>query len=217
MKNKQINPLVILMLLTLSFLNIQDVQAQETSAKSIQKSIFSLEIDPIVPVVLHGFSGHVMWKPKHSNHLVYGLAIIVGGELPSFVINMNPKNKDQGWNYRINQGLGVEIEYYYKEVNTSWFSGLQLFTQEINLTNDNVPSVTEHRTNTGMAVITTGYKWYPFSKGHFYIKPWAGIGFSGVLKGAFSPEVIPNTIVRSYTYHISPITPYAAIHLGYTF
>lgn len=217
MKNKLLKTLVVLIALTLMFNNIQNIQAQEISLKAKQKSIFSVEIDPIVPILLHGFSGHIMWKPKKSNHVVYGLAIIAGGELPSFVINLNSKNKEMGWNYKINQGLGLEMEYYYKKANTSWFSGLQLLTQEINLTNDNVPSVDEHRTNIGMAVITTGYKWYPFKKEHFYIKPWAGIGYSGVMKGAFSSEVIPNTIVGSYTYHISPITPYAAIHLGYTF
>jgi hypothetical protein len=204
-------------LLTILFFQFHSVEAQDSALKSIQKSTFSVEIDPTVPIVLHGFSGHLMWKPKNSNHVVYGLAIIVGGELPSFVINLNSKNKDMGWNYKINQGLGLEMEYYYKQANIAWFSGLQLFTQEINLTNDNVPSVEEHRTNTGMAVITTGYKWSPFKSEHFYIKPWAGIGFSGVLNGAFSSEVIPNTEVGSYTYHISPVTPYAAIHLGYNF
>ena len=146
------------MALTSFFIHIQYLQAQEPSPKAMQKSIFSLEIDPAVPVVLHGFSGHVKWKPKNSSHLVYGLAIIVGGELPSFVVNLNSKNKDLGWNYKINQGFGLELEYYYKNRNTSWFSGLQLFTQDINLTNEYVPSVVGHRTNTGMAVITTGYK-----------------------------------------------------------
>lgn len=158
-----------------------------------------------------------MWKPKNSNHFVIGLAVIVGGELPSFIINLNSKNKDMGWNYKINQGFGLEIEYYFKKANKSWFSGLQFITQEINLTNDNVPAVDEHRTNIGMAVITTGYKWYPLKKEHFYLKPWAGIGFSGVLNGAFSSEVISNTDVGPYTYEIAPIAPYAALHIGYQF
>lgn len=207
----------VLALLTLLVITIQNAKAQETSTNSIQKSTFSIEIDPFVPIVLHGFSGHFMWKPKKSNHFVYGLALIIGGELPDFVINLNSKNKDLGWNYKINQGLGIEMEYYYKNANIAWFSGVQLITQEINLTNDNVPSVEEHRTNIGMAVITTGYKWYPFKKNHFYFKPWAGIGFSGVLNGAFSSDVISNTDVGSYTYDIQTVTPYAAIHIGYAF
>jgi hypothetical protein len=217
MKNRILKSFVVPLALTLVFFNIQQLEAQETSTKSIQKSTFSVEIDPIVPIVLHGFSGHFMWKPKKSNHLVFGLAIIISGELPSFIINLNSKNKDMGWNYKINQGLGLEMEYYYKKANKSWFSGLQLLTQEINLTNDNVPEVDEHRTNIGMVVLTTGYKWYPFSKRHFYLKPWAGIGYSGVMKGAFSSEVISNTTVGDYTYDIMALMPYAALHIGYTF
>lgn len=217
MKEDILKKTAVFALLTLMFFNFLSVQAQDSTMKSEQRSTFSIEIDPFVPIVLHGFSGHVMWKPKKSNHFVFGLAIIIGGELPEFIINLNSKNKDMGWNYKINQGLGLEMEYYYKNANKSWFSGLQLITQEINLTNDNVPSVDEHRTNIGMVVITTGYKWYPFKKEHFYLKPWAGIGFSGVLNGAFSSEVIPNTNVGTYTYDLAPITPYAALHLGYTF
>lgn len=187
----------------------------EQSKKS--NSIFAVEIDPIVPFALHGIGGHLMWQPKKSAHLVYGFAFVAFGKMPDFIMNLNSINKGKGWNYEINQGFGIEAEYYYKEANIGLFSGLQLFTQEINLTNDNVPSVTEHRTNIGMAVITTGYKWYPFKKQHLYLKPWAGIGYSGIIKGAFSSKVIPNAIVGSYEYDIQKLTPFATIHIGYKF
>ena len=206
------------MTLTLVLFITPNARSQDTISHVIQKSTLSFEVDPIVPIALHGFSGHLMWKSKKSTHFVFGLAVIVRGKLPPFIINLNSKNRDMGWNYKINQGLGLEAEYYYKEANKGWFSGVQLFTQEINITNDNAPDIKEHRTNTGMAVITSGYKWYPFKKKeHFYIKPWASIGYSGIMKGAFSKEVIPNTKVGSYTYNISRFTPYAAVHLGYTF
>jgi hypothetical protein len=218
MKNKLSKMSVTLLRLTIALFFAMNLHAQEATAKPIQKSTLSIEVDPIVPAVLHGFSGHLMWKPKKSDHFVFGLAVIVGGKLPPFIINLNSKNRDMGWNYKINQGLGIEVEYYYKEATKGWFSGIQLFTQEINITNDNVPEVKKHRTNTGMAVITSGYKWYPFKKKeHFYLKPWAGIGYSGVMKGAFSEEIIHNTTIGAYTYDISRFTPYAAVHLGYTF
>lgn len=181
------------------------------------KSAFSFEVDPIVPLVLHGISGHFLWKPKSSKHFVFGLAIIALGKMPKNLIDANPKNKNQGWHYKINQGFGVEGEYYFKKANYNWFVGLQLLTNEINLTNDNVPEVTEHRTNIGMAVINAGYKWYPFKKQHLYLKPWAGIGYTDIMKGAFSSEVIPNTTVGSYTYNIRKITPFATVHIGYRF
>jgi hypothetical protein len=94
---------------------------------------------------------------------------------------------------------------------------LQLFTNEINITNDNVPEVSEHRTNIAMVVINAGYKWYPFSKKHFYVKPWAGVGYTSVIKGAFSTDVKPNTTVGNYNYNIQAFTPFATVHIGYTF
>ncbi len=137
--------------------------------------------------------------------------------MPTFLINADSKNKNQGWHYKINQGFGLEGEYYFEKVNYKWFIGLQLITNEINLTNDNVPEVTKHRTNIGMVVINAGYKWYPFKKEHLYLKPCTGVGYTGIIKGAFSSEVIPNTTVGNYTYHIQKISPFATIHIGYRF
>jgi hypothetical protein len=54
-------------LLTILFFQFHSVEAQDSALKSIQKSTFSVEIDPVVPVVLHGFSGHFMWKPKNQS------------------------------------------------------------------------------------------------------------------------------------------------------
>ena len=181
------------------------------------KTEFSFEIDPIVPIVLNGLGGHLWWKPKGSKHFVYGLAIIALGTMPKMLIDANSKNKNLGWHYKINQGFGIEGEYYFKNANQNWFVGLQLFTNEINLTNDNVPEVKKHRTNMGMAVINAGYKWYPFKKEHFYLKPWAGIGYNGIMKCAFSSEVIHNTTIGNYTYNIQKFTPFATVHIGYKF
>lgn len=207
------------LILTLGLLMLYNSsKAQITGSDTIkEKSTLSFEIDPIVPFVLKGIGGHFIWKPKKSKHLVFGLAIIVSGTMPNALINLNDNNKDKGWHYKINQGMGIEGEYYYKSANRKWFSGIQLFTQEINLTNDNVAGVAEHRTNIGMAVVTTGYKWYPAKKINLYIKPWAGIGYTGIIRGAFSPEVIPNTRVGSFEYHIQKFTPFATAHVGYTF
>jgi len=189
----------------------------DNSIPETPKNVFSVEIDPIVPLVLNGIGGHLMWQPKKSKHFIYGFAFVAFGKMPKFIMDMDSENKDKGWHYKINQGFGIEAEYYYKKINTKWFSGIQMFTQEINLTNDNVPSVSEHRTNTGMMVLTSGYKWYPFKKEHFYIKPWAGIGYSSIINGAFSSKVVANTYVGEYEYHIQKFTPFATIHLGYRF
>jgi hypothetical protein len=208
-----IKPLVIAMFILLSSLRT----IAQTNTTENAKSIFALEVDPIVPLVLNGIGGHLMWQPKTAKHFVYGFAFVAFGKKPDFILNMESKNRDKGWKYEINQGFGIEAEFYYKITNKDWFTGIQLFTQEINLTNSNVNSVKEHRTNTGMAVITTGYKWYPCKKQHFYLKTWAGIGYSGIIKGAFSSNVVDNTKIGNYEYHIQEFTPFATVHVGYKF
>jgi len=207
------NPIIIAVVMLLISLQV----TAQTNTTENTKSFFAVEVDPIVPVVLNGIGGHFMWQPKNAKHFVYGLAFVALGEKPDFILKTESKNKGKGWKYKINQGFGVEAEYYYKTTHKAWFTGIQLFTQEIDITNSNEPSVKEHRTNTGMAVITTGYKWFPFRKQHFYLKPWGGIGYSGIIKGAFSSKVIPNTIVGNYEYQIQKFTPFATVHVGYKF
>jgi hypothetical protein len=207
--------IIIITILTIIIFITTGLKAQDKTAES--ETTFSIEMDPLVPIVLHGIGGHFIWTPKNSTHFVFGAAIIVSGTMPQFLINLDPKNKDQGWHYKINQGFGIEGEYYFEEANHKWFTGVQLFTEEINLTNDNVPMVTEHRTNIGRIVLTAGYKWYPFKNENFYLKPWMGIGYTSIINAAFSSEVISNTRVGNYEYHIQPITPFATIHIGYTF
>lgn len=192
-----------------------DSQAQTNIDSS--KNRFAVEVDPIVPIALHGLGGHFMWQPVWAKRWVLGVAIIARGTMPDFIMNLDSKNKNQGWHYKINQGAGVEAEYYWRESNNKWFTGIQLFTQEINLTNDYEPQIAEHRTNLGMAVLTAGYKWYPFRHLGFYLKPWAGVGYTGVIHGAFSPKVIPNTLVGGHEYHIQKLTPFATVHIGYRF
>lgn len=180
------------------------------------KTQHSVEIDPVVPVVLHGFGAHYMYTPKENGHFVFGATIIAAANMPDFVINTDPLNKNEGWNVHINQGFGLEGEYYFQDARRGFFAGIQLFTQEINITNDNEPSIAKHRTNTGMSVLLAGCKFYLFGN-HFYLKPWGGIGHQQVINGAFSDEVIPNTIVGNREYHLQPFSPFATIHIGYTF
>lgn len=203
-----------ILFLVLALIPMSGLMAQN---QSDAKTLHNVEIDPIVPLVLHGVGAHYMFKPSGSRHFTFGFAVIAAGKMPDGIINMNSSNKNKGWNYKINQGFGAELEYYYKTGNKGWFNGLQLFTQEINLTNNNVPEVSEHRTNTGMVVLTGGYKFYIFGKNHLYLKPWAGVGYNGVIKGAFSDKVIPNLRVGNYEYVLNKFSPFATVHVGYTF
>lgn len=93
-------------------LNNQVLMVQDTLKSVITKSSFSVEIDLIVPIILHGFRGHLIWEPKNSERFVLEFAIIVSSKIPSFIFNLDPKNKNLGWNHTINQGFGIELEYY---------------------------------------------------------------------------------------------------------
>ena len=53
-----------------------------------------------------------------------------------------------------------------------------------------------------------GYTWQPFDFS-FYIKPWAGIGYTSKISGT-------NNLGNS-EYDIAPIMMFATLHLGYTF
>jgi hypothetical protein len=59
----------------------------------------------------------------------------------------------------------------------------------------------------GLALAYAGYTWQPL--GGFYLKPWAGIGYTSKLSG--------NTAVGKSTYTIAPITMFATLHIGYRF
>jgi hypothetical protein len=59
MKNKLSKMSVTLLPLSVALFLAMNLHAQEASTKPIQKSTFSIEVDPIVPAVLHGF----FWSP----------------------------------------------------------------------------------------------------------------------------------------------------------
>lgn len=196
----------------------QAFKAQPVVSHTIKhKNRWTIEVDPLVPFALKGVGFHLFVSPKKLPRFNFGLGIIAHGNVPDFIINTDANNKDKGWIYKINQGAGIEFEYYFKEQNNKWFTGIQLFTEEINITNKNEPNINEHRTNIGMAVARLGYSWQPFKKIGFYAKPWFGIGYTDIISNAFSKEVISNTQVGNYKYHIQTLTPFATVHLGYKF
>ncbi|MDX2174149.1 MAG: hypothetical protein SFY56_13685 [Bacteroidota bacterium] len=206
---------IITIIMTLFF---QAFQAETVAYDSVKyKNKWAVEIDPLIPFALKGIGFHVFVSPKKLPRFNFGLGIIANGRLPDFIINTDAKNKDMGWIYKINQGAGFEFEYYLKEQNNKWFTGIQLFTEEINITNSNEPSIKQHRTNIGMAVVRFGYNWQPFKNVRFYAKPWFGLGYTDIISAAFSKDVIPNTQVGNYEYNIQPLTPFATVHLGYKF
>jgi hypothetical protein len=80
--------------------------AQNTE-QTVGKTKFSIEIDPAT-FVFKGYSAHLRIQPKASNHLLYGIGIYAM-DMPSFFVDMNSNNADQGkdWQVRINNAAGI--------------------------------------------------------------------------------------------------------------
>ena len=111
----------------------------------------------------------------------------------------------------------VRAHYYFKERNKGWFTGLQLFTQEIKLTNENFPGESD-RTNISFLALQGGYVWYPFKKKNFFLRPWAGFAYQWVSTTTFEPEEVdPDLDIGTETYDLKSIQAFATFHIGYRF
>lgn len=180
----------------------QSLMAQPNSTEN--KITFSIETDPST-FLFKGYAIHFRIKPKNSKHLLIG-AGAYALDLPNVMVDLNADNKQKGWNVRINSAYSIFGEYYFKEANSKWFLGLQTGVQNYKNTNDNISNAESKYSNL-LIMPSVGYTWQPF-KVPFYIKPWAGLGYSTKLSGENS--------VDNLTYNISPLVPFLTLHVGYT-
>lgn len=61
-----------------------------------------------------------------------------------------------------------------------------------------------------ISVITTGYKWYPFKKERFYIKPWAGtygMNMPAFKKGIRQSYFLMNVEISLFTFEYASVMP----------
>jgi len=179
------------------------IYAQKSESKQ-NKTEFSIEIDPAT----FGFKGygiHLRIKPKNSDHLLIGFGAY-SMDFPSLLVDMNKNNRDKGWSVRLNQGFGLFGEYHFSEVNKKWFIGGQLAIQEYKIEKESFNGNEKFTNSVLMAY--GGYTWQPFGFG-FYIKPWAGIGYTSKISGT--------NYLDNSEYDIASIMMFATLHLGYTF
>lgn len=182
-------------------ISTSEVNAQDNAIQN--KTIFSIETDPAT-FLLDGYSFHVRMKPKNSEHFVIGLGTYAL-DIPDVMISMNKKNKDKGWNVRIQSAYALFGEYYLKDANSKWFVGLQAGIQNFKNSNGNIPNQ-EMKYSNFILMPSLGYNWLPF-KFPLYIKPWMGIGYTSKISG--------NNSIENLEYDISPISPFITVHVGY--
>jgi hypothetical protein len=193
---------VILGLLLIIGMNVT-ASAQEN--ESTNKTNFSIEIDPST-FAFKGYAVHLRIQPKNSRHLLVG-AGVYAMDFPDLIVDLNPKNKNKGWDVRLNQGVGLFGEYHFSEVNKKWFVGAQLALQEYEI--EKADEVDSGEFNTFLGLGYGGYTIQPFKNNGFYIKTWMGAGYTTQSGG--------KNILGDLEYDVSPILLFAAVHFGYTF
>lgn len=180
-----------------------NLKAQEKELDN--KTTYSIETDPST-FAFKGYAIHLRIKPKPSSHWVIG-AGTYALNMPAMMVNLNNQNKNKGWNVRINSAYSLFGEYYFKEANKKWFIGMQAGIQNFKNTNNNVANKMAKYSNL-LLMPSIGYNWQPF-KFPVYIKPWFGLGYTKKISG--------NHATENLAYHISPLVPFATLHVGYTF
>lgn len=198
---KKLNKAFLLIGLALTL--VSRLPAQSLS-KADSPTRLSLEIDPAT-FFFSGYGFHLRVQPKNSQRLLLG-AGAYAMNLPKVLVNLNPENKNEGWNVRINQGYGLFAEYHFAEVNRKWFVGSQMGVQQFKIGKENLAESSKY-TN----ILAMGYLCYtlrPFQNG-LYFKPWFGAGYTRKVSGT-------SNLAKS-EYAIAPLTAFATLHLGYTF
>jgi hypothetical protein len=168
-------------------------------------SRLSLEIDPLT-FLSKGYSLHIRYQPMISQRFLIGLGTYAL-DLPGALVDLNKSNRDEGWGVRIRSAFSIYGELFAKAPNRGFFIGEQLGLQSFRISNDREVGGSSNFNNL-LALTYVGYSWYPY-KGSFYLKPWAGLGFTQKIDGI-------NT-VGSMKYDISPWFPFFTVHAGYTF
>jgi hypothetical protein len=175
-------------------------------ASSQQKTEIAIETDPST-FLLKGYSFHLRIKPADCEKFLIG-AGTYGLDLPEMMVDLNKDNRDEGWDVRIRNAYSLFGEFYFKKANHGWFIGEQAGMQNFNVTNDNEGTGDKARFSNLLLMTYLGYSWHP-GKGAFYIKPWAGLGYTRKISGS--------TDVGTMRYDVAPIFPFVTFHVGYTF
>jgi hypothetical protein len=188
----------LLALLAISCASVLTISAQE-------KTKVSIETDPST-FVLKGYALHLRIQPGSSNKFLIG-AGTYGLNLPDQMVDLNKNNRNEGWNVRIKSAYALYGEYYFREANKRWFVGEQIGIQNFRVSNDQEQAASDADFRNLLLMTYVGYSWHPY-KGRFYVKPWAGLGYTDKVSGS--------TTVGAMSYDVAPLFPFVTFHIGYT-
>ena len=201
MKNSRISKFIIVF--TLLFSSFLSLRAQESEEVSNPAS-YSIEVD-LFAFLSNGYGTYFRYKPANTKHILLGVGAY-GRDIPSALVDINKENKEEGWNVRLNQGYGIFLEYHLNRVHQGTFFGSQFNLQKYKIGKEAIENTVKY-TTVG-AMVYGGYSWQ-IASSNVYIKPWMGLGYSGKIDGV--------NVLEGEEYAISHLTPFATLHIGYSF
>lgn len=167
----------------------------------------SVDTDPTT-FAFDGFSGWVMTKPAHTEHVRFGIGGF-GLQFPSFLTpHLNGTGED-GWTLDVRAVMGF-AGYMFGDRSGLYVGAYSGYLQSRHRRDDS-PGMTASEDN--LTVLpTVGYQWFPFHRGALagaYLQPWAGATIWIPVGGS--------TTVGTHTFKDPHIIPIAAFHVGYEF
>ena len=175
-------------------------------ARGQSKPVLSVETDPAT-FVFGGYAFHLRGAPAAASHWVFGLGAYAMN-FPDLFVDLNPENRDEGWEVRLQRGWGFFAEYYFDPRRRGWYVGGQLATQRFHVRNEAAPGAKGRFTNV-LIMGQAGYRWFPLGARTLYVQPWAGLGYTSPVSG--------DRRAGGERYDVAPILPFFTVHLGYEF
>ncbi len=163
---------------------------------------FFIEVDPAT-FAFGGYSLHARIQPANCEHWLFGIGSY-GMRLPDPFVDLNPNNRSEGWDVRISNAYAGYAEYYFSKANNKWFVGEQVGLQNFRVGNSSELVSSDGRFTNMLLMTYLGYNVYLW-KSDFYLKPWAGLGYTEKVHGS------------SKGYDVAPLFPFVTFHLGYRF
>ncbi len=169
-----------------------------TSIALPARADYLVETDPST-FVLGGFAAHVRIAPAATPRWLFGVGAYAL-DFPSFMVNLAPANRDEGWSVRLRLGYGVFVDRYLTDSTEGPFIGIQVAAHHLGASR----SDERNRFVNGLVMPRVGYTWRPFESG-FYVLGWFGAGFTRTLAGSAGD------------YDVFPLLAFGAVHVGWRF
>ena len=162
---------------------------------------FAIEVDPST-YAFDGYSIHLKKRFETLPNVQFGVGVYAM-DFPDVFVDMHSKNKNKGWNVRLDNGVGLFADVYADESLSGWFYGGQIAFQRYEI--DNIGGSSSYDT-----LLLMGHGGYRYNiNEQLYLKFWGGVGYSHKFSGS--------NRVGSLEYDVPKVVPFGALHIGYSF